>query len=95
MDSTLMVSHSSSQQGFNAMQLSDIPEIQQQQLKDLVATSEKKLAELTSPVSLKLGDELEEPMWTMYDSRVYVSDYVPPATRFGKINLRQSSLDFE
>lgn len=66
-------------------QLSPIPEIQKEQLKELVHTSEVMLAKLTAPVQLFSEDELLAHNNSKYTgmNRFW---YNPPSNRFAKIS---------
>ena len=71
--------------------LSQVPKIQEQQLKDLVEVSERKLKELTSPIELTPVYERKAYLWDEL-----INDYKPPANRFAKFgNTRYSSLNFD
>jgi len=62
--------------------LSEIPAVQQQQLRDLILVSQQKLAELTAPVILT---PIYERKAYNYDTRELVDDYLPPDNRFARL----------
>lgn len=73
--------------------LSSDPILQQIQLKELVNTSVRVLAELTSPIILFNECETHRAQPHMYRDNLF---YQPPNTRYGKFgNTRHGGLNFD